>query len=107
MCQTLLSMSFREQENILWLCHVVNIVFKLLWVLLTKLLFFVLHVHIIPIVNNWAKSFVIQGSFSTNKKQPEDMVGGKALYGPAWLQSSIFLDIPQSSGKTSEGQKRE
>ena len=106
-CQTLLSMSFREWVNILWLCHMANMLFKLFWVLLTKLLFLELQVHIIPIINNWAKSFVTQGSFSANKKQSEDMLGGKTLYGPAWLQSSIFFDIPQSSGKTSAGQERE
>lgn len=50
-------------------------------------------------------SFVTRGSFSTNKKQSEDMLGGKALYGPAWLQSSSFFDIPKSSGKQTQGKK--
>ena len=105
-CQMLLFMPFRERVNILWLCHMANILFKLFWVLLTKLLFWELQVHIIPIINNWANSFVTQGSFSANK-QSEYMLGGKTLYGPAWLQSSIFFDIPQSSWKTSAGQERE
>ena len=52
-CQVLSFMFFREELKILWLYCMADLLFKLLPVLLTQLLSFVIHVHILATINSW------------------------------------------------------
>ena len=47
--QTLLCISFKEEQKILWLCYMTNLLFKTLPVLTVQCYLLLLHVHIFPI----------------------------------------------------------
>lgn len=52
MCQTLLSMSFREELKVLWLCYVAYLLPELLLVPRLNNYIFFLYIHIFLIINS-------------------------------------------------------
>ena len=52
--QTLLSMSFREERKVLWLCYVAHLLSELLLVSRLNNYILFLHIHIFLIINSWS-----------------------------------------------------